>query len=50
VAHHTYSTYNRGVQALMGTYQFLDLAPAGRNEDSLDFPQAWRRRHDEHAG
>ena len=25
--HHTYSTYARGVEALMGTYQFLDLAP-----------------------
>jgi predicted dithiol-disulfide oxidoreductase (DUF899 family) len=24
--HHTYSTYARGVEALMGTYQFLDLA------------------------
>lgn len=49
LVHHTYSTYNRGVEALMGTYQFLDLAPLGRNEDSLDFPQAWWRRHDEYA-
>ena len=46
--HHTYSAYARGVEALMGTYQFLDLAPAGRNEDGLPFPQAWWRRHDEH--
>jgi predicted dithiol-disulfide oxidoreductase (DUF899 family) len=46
--HHTYSTYARGVEALMGTYQVLDLAPEGRNEDSLQFPQAWWRRHDEH--
>ena len=36
--HHTYSTYARGVEALMGTYQFLDLAPWGRNEDGLEFP------------
>lgn len=49
VVHHTYSTYSRGVEALMGTYQFLDRAPLGRNEAGLDFPQAWWRRHDEHA-
>jgi len=46
--HHTYSTYSRGVEALMGTYQFLDRAPLGRNEDGLEFPQAWWRRHDEY--
>jgi predicted dithiol-disulfide oxidoreductase (DUF899 family) len=33
---------------LMGTYQFLDLAPWGRNEDGLEFAQAWWRRHDEY--
>jgi predicted dithiol-disulfide oxidoreductase (DUF899 family) len=43
VVHHTYSTYARGVEALMGTYQFLDLAPVGRNE-----PPFWWRRHDEY--
>jgi predicted dithiol-disulfide oxidoreductase (DUF899 family) len=48
VVHHTYSTYARGVEALMGTYQFLDLAPWGRNEDGLEFAQAWWRRHDEY--
>ena len=48
VVHHTYSTYNRGVEVLMGTYQFLDLAPRGRNEDDLEFPQASWRRHDEY--
>jgi predicted dithiol-disulfide oxidoreductase (DUF899 family) len=37
--HHTYSTYARGVEALMGTYHFLDLAPSGRNEDELEYPQ-----------
>jgi predicted dithiol-disulfide oxidoreductase (DUF899 family) len=46
--YHTYSTYARGVEALMGTYQFLDLAPYGRNEDELEFRQAWWRRHDEY--
>src|ERR1700716_3252318 len=48
VVHHTYSTYARGVEALMGTYQYLDLAPAGRNEGGLEFEQAWWRRHDEY--
>jgi predicted dithiol-disulfide oxidoreductase (DUF899 family) len=46
--HHTYSTYNRGVETLMGTYQFLDLAPFGRDEAGLEYPQAWWRRHDEY--
>ena len=30
----------------MGTYQFLDLAPWGRNEAGSG-PPAWWRRHDE---
>ena len=47
--HHTYSTYARGVEALIGTYRFLDLAPEGRNEAGLDFAQAWWRRHDEYS-
>ena len=46
--YHTYSTYARGTEALMGTYQFLDLAPCGRNEEGLEFRQAWWRRHDEY--
>src|ERR671922_49619 len=45
VVHHTYSTYDRGVEQLMGTYRMLDLAPLGRNEEA---PAAWWRRHDEY--
>ena len=45
---HTYSTYARGVEALMGTYQILDLAPRGRDEERLESRQAWWRRHDEY--
>ena len=45
VVHHTYSTYARGVEPLVGTYRFLDLAPLGRNEDP---PAAWWRRHDQY--
>jgi predicted dithiol-disulfide oxidoreductase (DUF899 family) len=47
VVHHTYSTYKRGVEQLMGTYRYLDAAPLGRNEDRED-PAAWWRRHDEY--
>ena len=34
VIHHTYSTYARGVEQLMGTFGYLDVAPLGRNEDA----------------
>jgi predicted dithiol-disulfide oxidoreductase (DUF899 family) len=43
---HSYSTYGRGVEALMGTYSYLDLMPKGRDEDRLDFSMAWVRYHD----
>jgi len=45
VVHHTYSTYDRGTEQLMGTYRMLDLAPLGRNEEE---PAAWWHRHDEY--
>jgi predicted dithiol-disulfide oxidoreductase (DUF899 family) len=41
---HTYSTYRRGVEAMMGTYTLLDLTPKGRDES--DGPMAWVRHHD----
>jgi len=45
VVHHTYSTYDRGVEQLMGTYRYLDVAPLGRNEEE---PASWWHRHDEY--
>lgn len=42
--YHTYSTYARGLDALWGSYQWLDRAPKGRNETGV-----WWRRHDEYA-
>ena len=45
VVYHTYSTYGRGVEQLMGTYRYLDLAPLGRNETA---PADWWRRHDQY--
>jgi predicted dithiol-disulfide oxidoreductase (DUF899 family) len=44
--YHTYSCYARGIDMVNGTYQFLDLVPKGRDEDKLDFTQAWVRHHD----
>jgi predicted dithiol-disulfide oxidoreductase (DUF899 family) len=42
---HTYSTYARGVEELVGTLMILDRAPKGRNEKTAgDFV----RRHDEY--
>ncbi|MFC3227911.1 DUF899 domain-containing protein [Marinibaculum pumilum] len=46
--YHTYSCYRRGVDMLNGAYHYLDLVPKGRDEDGLDFAQAWVRRHDEY--
>ena len=43
---HTYSTYGRGVEVMMGTYNLLDLTPKGRDEDGLDFTMEWVRHHD----
>lgn len=42
----TYSTYGRGVEAVMATYSLLDLVPKGRDEDELGFPMEWIRHHD----
>jgi predicted dithiol-disulfide oxidoreductase (DUF899 family) len=41
VVYHTYSAYERGIDALWGMYQWLDRAPLGRNETGF-----WWRRHD----
>lgn len=42
---HTYSSYGRGPEELIGTLMILDRAPLGRNEKStMDFV----RRHDEY--
>jgi predicted dithiol-disulfide oxidoreductase (DUF899 family) len=48
LVHHTYSTYARGLEVLMGFYPLLDRAPYGRNEG--DPPEVWMRRHDEYDG
>jgi len=47
---HTYSTYARGIDILNTAYNMLDLMPRGRDEDGLEFTQAWVRHHDRYAG
>ena len=47
---HTYSTYGRGLDMLIGAYHFLDLAPKGRDEDALQWSMAWVRHHDRYDG
>ena len=43
---HTYSTYGRGLDILIGAYNYLDLVPKGRDEDALPWSMAWVRHHD----
>lgn len=43
---HTYSTYGRGVEVMMGTYNLLDLTPRGRDEHNPAYPMDWVRHHD----
>jgi predicted dithiol-disulfide oxidoreductase (DUF899 family) len=47
---HTYSSYGRGLDILIGAYNFLDFAPKGRDEGGLPWTMAWVRRHDEYEG
>jgi predicted dithiol-disulfide oxidoreductase (DUF899 family) len=47
---HTYSSYGRGLDMLIGTYHFLDMVPKGRDEDGLNFSMAWVRHHDRYEG
>jgi predicted dithiol-disulfide oxidoreductase (DUF899 family) len=46
---HTYSSYGRGLDILLGAYNFLDLAPKGRDEDGLAFTMSWVRHHDRYS-
>jgi predicted dithiol-disulfide oxidoreductase (DUF899 family) len=43
---HTYSTYGRGVEVMMGTYNMLDLMPKGRGERDVAHKMEWVRHHD----
>lgn len=43
--YHTYSSYGRGNEEVLGTYMYLDITPKGRNEIEI---MDWIRRHDEY--
>lgn len=44
--YHTYSTYGRGVEFIIGAYTILDLTPKGRDEEGLAYGMEWVRHHD----
>ncbi|MEW2378932.1 DUF899 family protein [Micromonospora sp. NPDC047812] len=43
---HTYSSFSRGGDALINTYNYLGLTALGRQEEGLEHPQQWWRHHD----
>lgn len=43
---HSYSTHHRGTELLMGAFNWLDLAPKGRNETGGTM--SWVQLHDEY--
>ena len=45
---HTYSTYARGLDHLIATYDYLDLTPLGRHEEDLKYGMEWVRLHDKY--
>jgi predicted dithiol-disulfide oxidoreductase (DUF899 family) len=45
---HTYSSFGRGLDPMITTYNWLDLTPKGRDEDGLAFTMAWVRHHDKY--
>jgi len=45
---HTYSTFGRGLDIFIGAYNFLDVAPKGRDEEGLAHSMAWVQHHDKY--
>ena len=43
---HTYSTFGRGVEVMMGAYNMMDLMPKGRDERDVPYKMEWVRHHD----
>lgn len=46
---HTYSSFGRGGEALLGAYVLLDMTPKGRDERVKGNLMDWVKRHDEYA-
>jgi predicted dithiol-disulfide oxidoreductase (DUF899 family) len=42
--YHTYSTFERGGEALCDSYRLLDITPYGRQEDFEDSPEGWPQK------
>jgi predicted dithiol-disulfide oxidoreductase (DUF899 family) len=48
--YHTYSTFGRGDEGVLGTYFFLDITPVGRNENGPGHNLSdWVRHHDRYS-
>lgn len=44
---HNYSTYSRGLDQSINTYNYLDMTPLGRGaDDAVPYPMAWLCYHD----
>ncbi|MEZ0273739.1 MAG: DUF899 domain-containing protein [Roseimicrobium sp.] len=47
--YHTYSTFSRGQDQLVGAYNYLDITPKGRNESGPNFNlMDWVKHHDKY--
>ncbi|SPO04346.1 uncharacterized protein DNG_07031 [Cephalotrichum gorgonifer] len=44
--YHTYSTYARGLDGLLGTFQLLDMTPLGRQDAGPDGPAAFKLKYE----
>jgi predicted dithiol-disulfide oxidoreductase (DUF899 family) len=45
--YHTYSSFARGGEEMLGAYMLLDITPKGRNENGPNYNLTdWVRRHD----
>ena len=45
---HTYSSFARGLDILIGAYNLLDIVPKGRDEANLHYGMKWVRHHDKY--
>jgi len=45
---HSYSSYGRGLDLFLNTYNFLDLTPLGRQEENSKGGPSWLRYHDKY--
>lgn len=46
--YHTYSSYGRGLDQMINAYNWLDIAPKGRDEANIKPPMSWVRHHDKY--